>query len=99
MNNEEMFSIGQRWISAMEPELGVGIVTEISNRMVRIVFPAAETERQYAIATAPLKRLQFNVGDTIQTRDGAWGNPRIPRKPTLSGSAQGGVSSRTPPHR
>ena len=70
MNNVEMFSIGQRWISEMEPELGVGLVTEISNRTVRIVFPAAETERQYAVATAPLKRLQFHVGDTIQTRDG-----------------------------
>lgn len=64
------FTIGQRWISDMEPELGVGIITEVSARMVRIVFPAAEEERQYAIASAPIQRLEFKIGDTIQTSDG-----------------------------
>ncbi|MBN1478643.1 RNA polymerase-associated protein RapA [candidate division KSB1 bacterium] len=63
-------AIGQRWISEMEPELGLGIITEVSSRQVRLSFPAAETTRQYAIASAPIKRLVFTVGDTIKTRSG-----------------------------
>ena len=64
------FSHGQRWISDMEPELGAGIITEVSPRFVRIHFPAAQTERQYAIASAPLHRLVFDVGDVIQLQNG-----------------------------
>ncbi|MBN1464274.1 RNA polymerase-associated protein RapA [candidate division KSB1 bacterium] len=67
----QIFAIGQRWISAMEPELGVGLITEVSSRMVRLSFPAVQVERQYAIATAPLQRLEFKIGDTIKLRSGA----------------------------
>ncbi|MBN1559144.1 RNA polymerase-associated protein RapA [candidate division KSB1 bacterium] len=64
------FAAGQRWVSEMEPELGVGLITEVSTRRIRLSFPAAEVERQYAIGTAPLRRLEFKSGDTIKRRDG-----------------------------
>ncbi len=54
----------------MEPELGVGIITEVSPRTIRLLFPAAESERQYAIASAPIQRLEFKIGDAIRTSDG-----------------------------
>lgn len=66
----QKFVVGQRWVSAMEPELGVGILTQVLPRHVYIYFPATETTRQYAIASAPIKRLCFAIGDTIRTRAG-----------------------------
>ena len=63
------FELGQRWISTMEPELGLGTIIDIGQRMVRIFFPASECERQYAVSTAPIKRVVFQVGDTVKTRD------------------------------
>ncbi|MBN1541744.1 DEAD/DEAH box helicase family protein, partial [candidate division KSB1 bacterium] len=65
------FCIGQRWVSEMEPELGLGLITDVSGRTVRIRFPASETERQYAILSAPLKRVEYSPGDTIRDRSGA----------------------------
>ncbi len=64
------YKIGQRWLSEMEPELGLGIITRVSVRRIHIHFPASETEREYAVATAPIKRLKFNIGDEIKTSDG-----------------------------
>jgi ATP-dependent helicase HepA len=64
------YTIGQRWLSEMEPELGLGIITEISARRIHIQFPASETTREYAIASAPIKRLLFSVGDEIKTTAG-----------------------------
>jgi len=54
----------------MEPELGLGIVTEINNSSVRILFPASDCERLYAISSAPIKRVLFKVNDTIKSRQG-----------------------------
>ncbi|NIA31716.1 MAG: RNA polymerase-associated protein RapA [Actinobacteria bacterium] len=54
----------------MEPELGLGLITEIDVRFVRIRFPAGDCERQYAIASAPIKRVQFSIGDTVKTQRG-----------------------------
>ena len=65
---------GQRWISEMEPELGLGIVTHADARFVQIHFPASESERKYAIASAPLKRVEFKTGDMVESRAG---NPMI----------------------
>lgn len=60
-----IFIAGQRWISNPEPELGLGIILEAANRRVAIAFPAAEEERTYAAAAAPLSRVLFQVGDNI----------------------------------
>ncbi len=66
----QRFEIGQRWISEMELKLGLGTVKEISKRTVNIYFPASDCARLYAVSSAPLKRVEFNEGDVIQSRDG-----------------------------
>ena len=60
-----MFVVGQRWISESENELGLGVITEVTNRTVQIFFPAADEVRIYATASAPLTRVQFSQGDTV----------------------------------
>ncbi|WP_269619460.1 RNA polymerase-associated protein RapA [Zhongshania sp. BJYM1] len=60
-----IFIAGQRWISNPEPDLGLGIILEAEHRRVVIAFPAAEEERTYAAAAAPLSRVLFQVGDNI----------------------------------
>ncbi|HPR88047.1 MAG TPA: RNA polymerase-associated protein RapA [bacterium] len=65
-----MFRIGQRWMSEMEPELGLGMVQAIDRRIVTIDFPASGCTRSFAIASAPLRRIRFHPGDTVLLRDG-----------------------------
>jgi ATP-dependent helicase HepA len=64
------FVIGQRWISAAELQLGLGMVIEIEHRTVSIVFPATGETRIYARADAPLARVRFRVGDWVERQDG-----------------------------
>jgi ATP-dependent helicase HepA len=64
------FVIGQRWISAAELHLGLGMVIEIEHRTVSIVFPATGEKRIYARADAPLTRVRFREGDWIEKQDG-----------------------------
>lgn len=68
---EQQFTLGQRWISNTEPELGLGIITENENRRVTISFPAAGELRTYAIDNAPISRVQYQIGDEIKHVDGA----------------------------
>ncbi|MGY5451968.1 RNA polymerase-associated protein RapA [Agarivorans sp. MS3-6] len=63
------FSIGQRWISDSESELGLGTVVAIEGRMVTLLFPASGENRFYAMAEAPITRVVFNVGDDITSSD------------------------------
>ncbi len=64
------FICGQRWISLAEPELGLGLVSEVEHRRVTIEFPLAECSRLYSIGTTPLIRCAFSTGDTIKRLDG-----------------------------
>ncbi|TVP82588.1 MAG: RNA polymerase-associated protein RapA [Puniceicoccaceae bacterium] len=64
------FKIGQRWISETEPELGLGRLEEVSRHQIRLVFPASNEARLYAPANAPIKRVEFHVGDTIHSQRG-----------------------------
>ncbi|MCH8177954.1 MAG: RNA polymerase-associated protein RapA, partial [Proteobacteria bacterium] len=64
------FSIGQRWISAAELHLGIGMVIEIEHRTVSIVFPATTETRIYARQNAPLSRVRFKPGNWIQNQQG-----------------------------
>ena len=66
----KQFEVGQRWISEMEPELGLGRLIQVENRKVRISFSASKCERQYAIESAPLKRVRFRIGDDIKHQNG-----------------------------
>ncbi|OOR98001.1 RNA polymerase-binding ATPase [Haemophilus paracuniculus] len=65
-----MFVIGQRWLSESENNLGLGIVTAVDTRTVSIDFPAADEQRVYAVAVAPLTRVQFQQGDSVNSLDG-----------------------------
>ena len=67
--SETTFAIGQRWISNSEAELGLGIVKEELGRRVVISFPAAQEERTYAADNAPLSRVIYPVGDTVNTEE------------------------------
>jgi ATP-dependent helicase HepA len=59
------FSLGQRWISDSESELGLGAVVAVESRMVTLMFPATGENRLYAINEAPVTRVIFNIGDEI----------------------------------
>jgi ATP-dependent helicase HepA len=61
------FIPGQRWISSNESELGLGVVLEVAFKRVTILFMASHEKRMYAIDNAPLTRVIFAVGDTIES--------------------------------
>ena len=66
----QQFTIGQRWVSAGELQLGVGMVLEVEFRTVSIIFPATGETRIYAKEGAPLSRVEFSIGDQISDHEG-----------------------------
>ena len=64
------FAVGQRYLSDTESELGLGVVIDVDDRCVHILFPQSEETRVYAKNSAPLSRVVFKVGDTIYDQDG-----------------------------
>jgi ATP-dependent helicase HepA len=68
MMNE--FHPGQRWISESEPELGLGSILRVTPRTVVAEFNATGQKREYARNNAPLRRVRFRVGDTVENRKG-----------------------------
>lgn len=64
------FVVGQRWISESESQLGLGIITSIEYRNVELYFPAVEEQRIYAIASAPLTRVQLSIGESLKCQQG-----------------------------
>ncbi|PSJ43971.1 RNA polymerase-associated protein RapA [Zobellella endophytica] len=63
------FSLGQRWISDTETDLGLGTIVAIDVRMVTMLFPACGENRMYARDDAPVTRVMFNPGDTISSHE------------------------------
>ncbi len=63
------FIKGQRWISAAEPELGLGTITDVEDRRTCVSFLGSNAKRQYATAAAPLKRVRFRTGEQIMSRE------------------------------
>lgn len=63
------FHPGQRWTSESEPELGLGSILKVTDRRVTVTFGATGERREYARANAPLRRVQFRIGDTIRDRN------------------------------
>ena len=61
---------GQRWVSNTETELGLGVVLKTEFGRMELFFPAAGELRQYALKTAPLRRVRFKEGDSIKTHQG-----------------------------
>ena len=71
---DEDIKPGQRWVSDAEPELGLGVVMNAGGGRVSILFPAADDRREYALETAPVRRVAFEVGDNLKTHDGQSGS-------------------------
>lgn len=64
------YSVGQRWLSETETEQGLGLITQVSGRMLTILFPATDEVRHYAAAEAPLARYQLLADEQGQHADG-----------------------------
>ncbi len=64
------FAVGQRWISDTESDLGLGTVVALDERTVTLMFSASEENRVYARHDAPVTRVMFNIGDTIESQEG-----------------------------
>lgn len=67
--SEALFSIGQRWVSNSEAELGLGLIKDNSGRRIEVLFPAVGEQRTYASDNAPLSRVIYPVGDTVSTNE------------------------------
>ncbi len=63
------FSLGQRWISDAESELGLGTIVAIDNRMLTLLFSASGEQRLYSREEAPITRVLYNIGDEILSHD------------------------------
>lgn len=59
------YQAGQRWVSTTEPELGLGVLLGFERGKATILFTAVKEKRIYAVASAPLMRVRFKVGDEI----------------------------------
>ncbi|TNV20961.1 RNA polymerase-associated protein RapA [Buttiauxella sp. B2] len=64
------FTLGQRWISDTESELGLGTVVALDPRMVTLLYPATGENRLYARNDSPITRVMFNPGDTVTSHEG-----------------------------
>ncbi|MDN8543150.1 RNA polymerase-associated protein RapA [Erwinia sp. BC051422] len=64
------FTLGQRWISDTESELGLGTIVAVDARMVTLLFPATGENRLYAKNDSPITRVIFNPGDTVTSHEG-----------------------------
>lgn len=63
----EEFIPGQRWISNAELQLGLGCIIDSDHRTVSINFAASDENRTYARQNAPLSRVIYTQGDSIQS--------------------------------
>ncbi|MGZ8247717.1 RNA polymerase-associated protein RapA [Methylomagnum sp.] len=64
------FVPGQRWISETEPELGLGMVLSMEGQRVTMLFIASGERRTYAANNAPLTRVRFSKGDSVESTEG-----------------------------
>ncbi len=64
------FIPGQRWISEAELQMGLGTVLESDFRTVTLLFLATGESRTYSRESAPLTRMVFASGDTINSKEG-----------------------------
>lgn len=70
MNETQEFTVGQRWLSNTEADLGLGVVMAADNRTIDMLFPAVKEDRTYAIAHAPITRLILSEGEKALHCDG-----------------------------
>ena len=70
MEKLQQYAIGQRWLSDTENELGLGVLIDVDERSVSILFPKSDETRVYARNNAPLSRIIFNTNDEVQDQEG-----------------------------
>lgn len=66
-----IFVPGQRYVSRSEPDLGLGIVSELQGRNVVFRFPLVNQTRIYRTDSAPVERFVLNPGETAKSEKGA----------------------------
>ncbi|MCP4128827.1 MAG: hypothetical protein GY753_17475, partial [Gammaproteobacteria bacterium] len=64
------YTVGQRWISDAEPELGLGTLVKREHRTITFIFPASGESRIYASKNAPITRVLLQPGDVTESSDG-----------------------------
>lgn len=64
------FIPGQRCISDAELQMGLGTILTVETRTLTVLFMATGETRTYAKLTAPLTRILFSSGDTINSHNG-----------------------------
>ncbi|WP_312309606.1 RNA polymerase-associated protein RapA, partial [Acinetobacter variabilis] len=57
-------------LSDTETELGLGVLIDVDERSVSILFPKSDETRVYARSNAPLSRIVFNANDELQDQEG-----------------------------
>ena len=70
MEKLQQFAIGQRWLSDTETELGLGVLIDVDERSISILFQKSDETRVYARNNAPLSRIVFNINDEVQDQEG-----------------------------
>ena len=70
MEKLQQFAIGQRWLSDTETELGLGVLIDVDERSISILFPKSDETRVYARNNAPLSRIVFNANDEVHDQEG-----------------------------
>lgn len=65
-----VFKPGQRFVSQLEPDLGLGTVAEIQGRTVKFNFPAVGQSRLYRTDSAPVDRYILQPGETAKSEKG-----------------------------
>lgn len=68
--NMSFFQVGQRWMSEAEPELGLGMIVQVAPKTVSVSFPGSDSSRQYGLKSCPLKRVIFEVGESVESSTG-----------------------------
>lgn len=66
----QTFATGQRWVSDTESELGLGSIIEIEGRTITLLFSACGETRAYAADNAPLTRVEYLVGEKVNSQQG-----------------------------
>ena len=64
------FIPGQRCISDAELQMGLGTILTVEQRTLTVLFMATGETRTYAKLTAPLTRVLFSAGDTVNSHEG-----------------------------
>ena len=69
-SNPADFAPGQRWSSETQPELGLALIVTADANRVQAHFPATGETMTYASRSAPLRRVAFESGDTVERHGG-----------------------------